>query len=512
MEENKNISGAVKYLQKAAVGTMLLTVSASFAFTPLAGTLEASAVEQSSYSVMTKSLSSHSYSDVQADHPAYESIQYVATNNLFGDGGTGKFSPSYPVYADMIVTSTAKVFGFAAENATDARLSLARAGFPFLLGNDKVTTYMSSQQFVLGLAYLVDGKEYTDVDKALKFLNTKKIISVEQENGKTLSESFFTDDVFTRSEFAILITRIANLAPTTNDTVLETFSKNANKTIAQLEKDGTTAPSDKPSTTTPSSGVSTYYDKDTKRNEPKLSSDDPNKWTQEDYDNEQKRMKYERGLLDKKIMSKSMSGPLVNLGMVARYDNSNNTLRYYYKFKINGKIKYYFNYKKHILPGSKAQAKNESTIYNYITVKNENGVKIPTEKKIPMSSLSKKEQKLLKALTAAGYNYSYSPDQESLFFSKKKMDSLFLLRTSLDSANTHSLGKRDIRINILRNTNSSDVKKIIKMYIDAGYLPKRTVNSYYNNFMKVKNGADAFFKSGIKYERLPNQLTIIFEK
>lgn len=112
MEENKNISGAVKYLQKAAVGTMLLTVSASFAFTPLAGTLEASAVEQSSYSVMTKSLSSHSYSDVQADHPAYESIQYVATNNLFGDGGTGKFSPSYPVYADMIVTSTAKVFGF----------------------------------------------------------------------------------------------------------------------------------------------------------------------------------------------------------------------------------------------------------------------------------------------------------------------------------------------------------------------------------------------------------------
>lgn len=185
----------------------------------------------------------------------------------------------------------------AAENATDARLSLARAGFPFLLGNDKVTTYMSSQQFVLGLAYLVDGKEYTDVDKALKFLNTKKIISVEQENGKTLSESFFTDDVFTRSEFAILITRIANLAPTTNDTVLETFSKNANKTIAQLEKDGTTAPSDKPSTTTPSSGVSTYYDKDTKRNEPKLSSDDPNKWTQEDYDNEQKRMKYERGFL-----------------------------------------------------------------------------------------------------------------------------------------------------------------------------------------------------------------------
>ena len=494
MRENKNISGAVKYLQKAAVGTGLLTVSASFAFTPLAGTLEASAVEQSSYSVMTKSLSSHSYSDVQADHPAYESIQYVATNNLFGDGGTGKFSPSYPVYADMIVTSTAKVFGFSAENASDARLSLARAGFPFLLGNDKVTTYMSSQQFVLGLAYLVDGKEYTDVDKALKLLNTKKIIIVGQESGKTLSESFFTDDVFTRSEFAILITRIANLAPTTNDTVLETFSKNANKTIAQLEKDGPAAPS---------SGVSTYYDKDTKRNEPKLSSDDPNNWTQEDYNNEITRINYEKKLFKKKKLPSTGY-----LGTIAKYDGTNNTLKYYGSFRVANKTKNYFLYKAHIIKDEKVLTDKVSAVIKTTSISNTNNLNLSTIEKVSSSSLPIKERTLLNTLSKNGFIYIYDSTNKSLSFTDKKIKSLSELLYDSEIYTENSFTKNGFILNIPRSLSNNSVKKIIQSYVDSNMLPKNSVNHYYNIYMKMKKGAKLYKKGDMMYES--NSQNIVF--
>ena len=498
MSETKNMSGAVKYLQKAAVGAMLVTITTSFAFTPLTGVLEASAVEQSSYNAMTKSLSSHSYSDVQADHPAYESIQYAAENNLFGDGGTGKFNPDAFVNADMIFTSTAAIFGFAADTPAQAKLSLARSGAPYLLGADKATYYLSSKQFILLLAYLVDGEEYTKVDDALRSLDAKRIISVDKENGKTLSESFFDGDVYKRGEFAVLITRIAKLTPSTHDTALSTYNENKTKTLDELEKNG---PSSTPPVTNNGGGQGSnqYFDKDTQRNEYKLSSDDPNLWTRKDYNSEQIRMAYERKLHDIALLKAPSKGN--NVGLTARYDSSNNTIRFYIIWNDNGKITYDFFFKKHALPSDAHIYGKKSAIYEKIVVKNKNGISLGTEKKISIDTLSKKEQKLLRALSKKGYTYDYASAENTLTFTKKKIDSLNVLRTNGKDYAYHYESEDGFKLRIPRFESTASVKTILKSYIDAGYLPKKSVSYYYNNYAKMKKGANSFVKSKVRYER-----------
>jgi len=231
MTEKKNMGGAMKFLQSAVIGTMLLSVGSTYAFNPAPVAAETNQTySDSEFAKMTETFSNYSYDDVRADHPSYSSIQWATEHGLF-DSKETNFHPSKKVSEALLVNVLANYFKLDGKNVYKefAKYQVSLNAYNDTSLSNKAIKKGQFAQVVAELA----GERGT-LEDSIKFLDDKGVVDVEEEDGIEIADLYGAELSLSKAEFATLLQKMSNRNITLSDEIKEIYASNSNKSEKDL--------------------------------------------------------------------------------------------------------------------------------------------------------------------------------------------------------------------------------------------------------------------------------------
>lgn len=228
----KSMSGAMKFLKASLIGTMLVSVGGTYAFSghyvAFAEGQTPTAVSQSDYASLTKSLSTYHYDDVRADNAAFSSIEWAAETNLFNDGGQGIFNPSHQVTESELVDVLTSYFNLPTGYEALAKYQVSLNGYT---NTDLRDHNVKVGEWIQVVSELT-GETRGDLDASIKFLNSKNILDVDTASTESLEDMAGSEILLTKSQLAVLMHKVDNNHLTLSNASKDLYETNKEKSFA----------------------------------------------------------------------------------------------------------------------------------------------------------------------------------------------------------------------------------------------------------------------------------------